>query len=216
MIVVLGALISLFLQLSPRLTVSAIQVDPEDLVPVQGAGFTPNRIVFSYLRRPDNTEFVPLRFLTNERGEYSHRIDTSLFNSGIYELWAIDETTKAVSNTIRFRVGFETTSPETLAPYAGVWSGTVEQSAILISITGGTSGRTAGTFAYSSLSCGGVLTFRAIYVDSIELNEVLRYGAERCVNNGIATIKLGKDGGMTYQWRHAKVAGTKSGKLDRN
>jgi hypothetical protein len=80
-------------------------------------------------------------------------------------------------------------------------------------LTGGTSGPTGGTIAYPSLSCGAVLTFRALYADAIEFFETSTFGSERCPANAIVTVKLLPDGVMIFNWRHPAIAGTASGKL---
>jgi hypothetical protein len=69
-----------------------------------GTGFTPNRTVMSHLFRPDGSEYNPLRFRTDERGEFSHKIDTVMLDIGTFELWAEDEASKIASNHTQFSV----------------------------------------------------------------------------------------------------------------
>jgi hypothetical protein len=69
-----------------------------------GTGFTPNRLAMSHLLRPDGTEYNPLRVRINDRGEISHRIDTTMLEHGSYEIWLEDEASNTVSNRIAFTV----------------------------------------------------------------------------------------------------------------
>src|SRR5258706_16185494 len=91
-------------QNKPEISVSPVRVKAGDPVMLTGTGFTPNRSVMSHLRRPDASEYNPLRIRTDERGEFSHKIDTVMMDAGTFELWAEDEASKAVSNRTLFRV----------------------------------------------------------------------------------------------------------------
>ena len=91
-------------QAKPHLEVSATSVKSGGLVYVTGTGFAPNGTVMSHLIRPDGSEYNPLRLRTNERGEFFHRIDTTMLDVGTFDLWAEDEASKAVSNRIHFTV----------------------------------------------------------------------------------------------------------------
>ncbi len=71
---------------------------------MKGTGFTPKRNVLSHLRRPDGTEFPVLPMLTDDRGEFTHDIDTLLLAPGIHEVWVEDEASKTSSNIARFEV----------------------------------------------------------------------------------------------------------------
>ena len=91
-------------QRKPEISVSRTHVKSGDLVMLTGTGFTPNRFVMSHLRRPDGTEYNPLRFRLDERGEFVHKIDTVMLDPGSFELWAEDEASGVVSNRTRFTV----------------------------------------------------------------------------------------------------------------
>src|SRR5262245_15265575 len=93
-----------YAQKRPEISVSPARVKMGDPVQLTGTGFTPNRSVMSHLRRPDGSEYNPLRFRTTERGEFSHKIDTVMLDVGTFELWAEDEASKVVSNRIQFSV----------------------------------------------------------------------------------------------------------------
>ena len=69
-----------------------------------GAGFTPDHTAMSHLQRPDGTEYNPLRLRTNDRGEFSHKIDTTMLDVGTFELWVEDEASKKASNRQQFTV----------------------------------------------------------------------------------------------------------------
>src|SRR3989442_9061933 len=74
----------------PEITVSPGRVKSGDQVILRGTGFTPNRTVMSHLRRPDGSEYNPLRFRIDDRGEFSPKIDTVMLDIGTFELWAED------------------------------------------------------------------------------------------------------------------------------
>jgi len=95
---------SFYAQKKPEITVSPTKVKMGDPVQLTGTGFTPNRSVMSHLRRPDGSEYNPLRFRTTERGEFSHKIDTVMLDVGTFELWAEDEVSTVISNRIQFNV----------------------------------------------------------------------------------------------------------------
>jgi len=92
------------LQNKPQIRVSANQVKSGDLVFVMGSGFTPDRSAMSHLRRPDGSEYNPLRLRTNDRGEFSHKIDTTMLDTGRFEIWVEDEASKVLSNRMQFTV----------------------------------------------------------------------------------------------------------------
>ena len=94
----------LYGQKKPEVSVSPSRVKAGDPVMLTGTGFTPSRSVMSHLRRPDGSEYNPLRFRTNERGEFSHKIDSVMLDLGTFEVWAEDEASKVLSNRTQFRV----------------------------------------------------------------------------------------------------------------
>src|SRR5689334_3355737 len=191
-------------QATPQVTISALQVVNAEHIDVRGAGFTPNQNIFSHLRWPEGTESLRT-FIANDRGEFFHSIDTLLLSPGTYELWVIDDRSKAASNTVRFAVGFDEATPafseaqEIISHYRGVWRGNAARNsppvpaATLLSITGRDGGSIGGTISYPSLSCGAVLSFRAVYPDAIEFNETSMFGTERCGGEGIVKLKLAED-----------------------
>src|SRR5713101_5227148 len=91
-------------QNNPRVTVSPTRIQHPGHVDMHGTGFTPKANVYSHLRRPDGTEFPVLPMMTNDRGEFSHDIDTLLLSPGTHEVWVVDEHSKATSNVARFEV----------------------------------------------------------------------------------------------------------------
>ena len=210
---------ALFAQSAPRVTVTPIQVAETDPIEIQGSGFTPKGRVISHLRRPDGTEYDVMWFVTNDRGEFSHIIDTLLLAPGTHELWVIDEASRTTSNTALLAVDFQVDVPsppevqQIIARYIGVWRGNGSrssrgESSLLISLTGGNSGTVAGMIAYPALACGGVLTFRRIYADSIEFLQTSSYGVERCGEGGEIRLKLEVDGSVN-------VSGAATGKVVR-
>jgi hypothetical protein len=91
-------------QKKPEISVAPSRVKSGGIVMLTGTGFTPDRPVMSHLRRPDDSEYNPLRLRANERGEVVHRIDTVMLEIGEFEVWIEDETSKVVSNRARFTV----------------------------------------------------------------------------------------------------------------
>ena len=91
-------------QQKPAISVSPARVKRSDPVLMTGTGFTPNQFAMSHLRRPDGSEYNPLRLRINERGELVHKIDTTMLDVGAFELWVEDEASKVVSNRIQFTV----------------------------------------------------------------------------------------------------------------
>jgi hypothetical protein len=91
-------------QQPPQVAAVPARVRSGEQVMLTGTGFTPNRSAMSHLLKPDGTEYNPLRVRINERGEFSHKIDTVMLDLGAFEAWAEDETTKVISNRTRFAV----------------------------------------------------------------------------------------------------------------
>jgi hypothetical protein len=92
------------MQKKPAIEVSADKVKSGAAVYLMGTGFTPSRTAMSHLQRPDGTEYNPVRLRINERGELSHKIDTTMLSIGTFEVWIEDETSKMFSNRIHFSV----------------------------------------------------------------------------------------------------------------
>src|SRR5438552_15520570 len=96
-----------FAQSNPSVTVSPLKVQHLGHVEMRGTGFTPKSNVYSHLRRPDGTEFPVLPMMTNDRGEFTHDIDTLILSAGTYEVWVVDESAKTSSNVALFEVTLE-------------------------------------------------------------------------------------------------------------
>jgi hypothetical protein len=93
-----------YMQQKPQISASPTRVKSGENVMLSGTGFTPNRSAMSHLRRPNETEYNPIRLRVNERGEISHKIDTVMLDEGTFEVWVEDETSKSTSNRVRFNV----------------------------------------------------------------------------------------------------------------
>jgi hypothetical protein len=91
-------------QTKPQVTVSPARAKSGDPVFVEATGFTPNRTAMSHLIRPDGTEYNPLRFRTNDRGEFFHKIDTTMLDIGTFQIWVEDEGSSVNSNRAHFTV----------------------------------------------------------------------------------------------------------------
>lgn len=91
-------------QAKPEIRISSDRVKASDNVYVQGTGFSPNRMAVSHLLRPDGSEYNVLRLRIDARGEFSHKIDTTMLDLGTFTVWVEDEPSKTVSNRVRFTV----------------------------------------------------------------------------------------------------------------
>ena len=91
-------------QAKPKISISPDRAKSGDPVYVSATGCTPRNTVLSHLLRPNGTEYNPLRLRTDERGDLTHKIDTTMLNAGTYEAWIEDEASKAVSNQAKFTV----------------------------------------------------------------------------------------------------------------
>jgi len=74
-------------------------------VEVHGTGFTPKSEVRSHLLKSNGTEFPVLPILVDDKGEFTHDIDSLLLQTGTHELWVIDSTGVS-SNREKFEVAF--------------------------------------------------------------------------------------------------------------
>jgi hypothetical protein len=92
------------MQNKPTISLSAPKAKTGESIFATGTGFTPDRSAMSHLLKPDTSEYNPLRIRTNARGEFVHRIDTTMLDVGVFELWAEDEGSKALSNRVKFTV----------------------------------------------------------------------------------------------------------------
>jgi hypothetical protein len=92
---------------NPKVALSPQKVQHHGHVDMKGTGFTPSHSVSSHLRRPDGTEFPVLPILTDDRGEFTHDIDTLLLAPGIHEVWVVDDATNTSSEIARFEVVLE-------------------------------------------------------------------------------------------------------------
>jgi hypothetical protein len=69
---------------------------------MKGAGFSPLSDAISHLKKPDGSEYNPIIFLTNEKGEFEHDIESFLLPIGVMEVWVVDVKTNVSSNIARF------------------------------------------------------------------------------------------------------------------
>src|SRR6516162_4369014 len=97
-------MLEIYMQQKPQISASPARVKSGENVMLSGTGFTPNRSAMSHLRRPNETEYNPIRLRVNERGQISHKIDTVMLDEGTFEVWVEDETSKSTSNRVRFNV----------------------------------------------------------------------------------------------------------------
>jgi hypothetical protein len=91
-------------QSKPEIRITADRVKSSENVYVLGTGFTPSRMALAHLLRPDGSEYNLLRLRIDTRGEFSHKIDTTMLDKGTFTVWVEDEPSKIVSNRVRFTV----------------------------------------------------------------------------------------------------------------
>ena len=90
-----------------KITLSRNKVSDRGVIVMTGTAFPPKAIVYSHLKRPDGTEFPPLRFLTDEKGEFTHKIDAFTLQEGTHEAWVLDAAGHS-SNVEKFEVKGDT------------------------------------------------------------------------------------------------------------
>lgn len=89
---------------NPRLTILPSFGPVGTVVSVEGKGFTPGGKIESHLRKPDGQEFRALELGANDRGGYTHVINTQSLAPGIYSLWWIDVKSSKKTDTGEFIV----------------------------------------------------------------------------------------------------------------
>jgi len=94
----------LFAQKKPQVTVSPEIVLHHGHVDLKGTGFSPKSNVLSHLQRPDGTEFPVLTMYTNDKGEFTHDIDTVVMSPGVHQVWVEDPKSKTTSNVAKFEI----------------------------------------------------------------------------------------------------------------
>jgi hypothetical protein len=87
----------------PRIELSRDKIADRGRLELKGTGFTPKASIISHMKRPDETEFPVLRFLTDDKGEFTHSIDTLTLLAGTHEVWVVDEDGVS-SNVVKFEV----------------------------------------------------------------------------------------------------------------
>src|SRR4026208_51647 len=88
---------------APRIVLSSERIFDKGHVEMKGTGFIPKTNVGSHLKRPNGTEFPVLHIITDDRGEFTHTIDTYTFSAGTHEVW-VEESTGVSSNVAKFEV----------------------------------------------------------------------------------------------------------------
>lgn len=86
----------------PHIDLTLERVPENGITVMHGSGFTPLSTVESHLKRPNDTEFNPLLFYTDENGEFEHDIESFLLMKGVHEVWVIDIKTGVKSNVAKF------------------------------------------------------------------------------------------------------------------
>jgi hypothetical protein len=95
----------------PTITLSKTRLAEGEHVLMKGAGFTPLSDAISHLKKPDGSEYNPIIFLTNEKGEIEHDIEPFLLPLGVLEVWVIDAKTGVSSNVAKFETTHDQQPP---------------------------------------------------------------------------------------------------------
>jgi hypothetical protein len=88
----------------PTIKLSGDRIPANGNVNLSGEGFTPRSNAYSHLKRPDGTEFPVITMLTDDKGQFTHLIETWLLQVGTHEVWVIDQKTGVTSNVAKFEV----------------------------------------------------------------------------------------------------------------
>ena len=88
----------------PTIKLSGDRIPANGDVHFSGEGFTPRSNAYSHLKRPDGTEFPVITMLTDDKGQFTHLIETWLLQVGTHEVWVIDQKTGVTSNVAKFEV----------------------------------------------------------------------------------------------------------------
>jgi hypothetical protein len=88
----------------PTIKLSGDRIPANGDVHLSGEGFTPRSDAYSHLKRPDGTEFPTITMLTDDKGQFTHLIETWLLQVGVHEVWVIDQKTGVSSNVATFEV----------------------------------------------------------------------------------------------------------------
>lgn len=86
----------------PTITLSETRLPEGGHTLMKGAGFTPLSDAISHLRKPDGSEYNTITFLTNDKGEIEHDIESFLLPIGVMEVWVVDVKTNVSSNVAKF------------------------------------------------------------------------------------------------------------------
>jgi len=86
----------------PTITLSETRLPEGGHVLMKGAGFTPLSDAISHLKKPDGSEYNTIIFLTNDKGEFEHDIESFLLPIGVMEVWVVDAKTNVSSNIAKF------------------------------------------------------------------------------------------------------------------
>jgi|SRR5215469_5984278 len=103
-VVLLMSLVTASSAVTPKVTLSTTRIATPGHVIVLGSGFTPSASISSHLVRPDGAEYPVLALYTNNKGEFTHDIETLVLTLGVHKLWVVDDTSKVVSNHAEFEV----------------------------------------------------------------------------------------------------------------
>jgi hypothetical protein len=89
---------------APTITISSTKVPVRTFIAVKGSGFARKSDLYSHLKKPDGKEYPVILMLSDDKGEFTHEIDTLLLQIGTHELWVIDAKSGVSSNVAKFEV----------------------------------------------------------------------------------------------------------------
>ena len=89
---------------APAIVISVTKVPVKSFFDVKGSGFSAKADIYSHLKKPNGTEYPVIRMLSDDKGAFTHEVDTLLLMIGTHELWVVDEKTGVSSNVAKFDV----------------------------------------------------------------------------------------------------------------
>jgi hypothetical protein len=89
---------------TPTIVISTTRIPVKSFFDMKGSGFTAKSDLYSHLKKPNGSEYPVIQMLSDNKGEFTHEIDTLLLMIGTHELWVVDAKTGVSSNVAKFEV----------------------------------------------------------------------------------------------------------------
>jgi hypothetical protein len=89
---------------APAIVISTTRLPVKSFLQVKGSGFARKSDLYSHLKKPDGKEYPVILMLSDDKGEFTHEVDTLLLQIGTHELWVVDAKSGVSSNVAKFEV----------------------------------------------------------------------------------------------------------------